>query len=91
MKSLLILAATALTTAVLSLPATAGPVGCNQGDAKASVNAAECGLSKHKTMRSSAKATHAKAYASKKHASKTKKRPTTRSGPYQGTSDEPGL
>jgi|tagenome__1003787_1003787.scaffolds.fasta_scaffold20963126_2 hypothetical protein len=90
MKSFLILAATALTTAVLSLPATAGPVGCNQGDAKASVNAAQCGLSKHKTMRSSAKATHAKASATKKQAIQTE-RPTTRSGPYQGTSDEPGL
>jgi hypothetical protein len=91
MKSFLILAATALTTAVLSLPATAATVGCDQGDPNASVNATQCGLSNQKTMRSSAKATHAKAYASKKHASKTKKRPTTRSGPYQGTSDEPGL
>lgn len=90
MKSLLILAAAALATAALSLPASAGPVGCNEGDANTSVNAAECGLSNQKTMHSSAKATHAKAYAPKKHASKMKGS-GTRSGPYQGTSDKPGL
>jgi hypothetical protein len=90
MKSFLIFTAAALTTAVLSVPATAGPVGCNQGDANASVNATECGLSKQKTMRSSSKANQAKAYAPKKHASKTKGS-GTRSGPYQGTSDKPGL
>jgi hypothetical protein len=94
MKSFLTLAATALTTAALSLPATAaGSLGCSQGDPYASINATQCGVSAgQKTMRSSsAKATKAKAYAPKKHASKTKQRPTTRSGPYQGTSDEPGL
>lgn len=95
MKSFLILAATALTTAALSLPATAaGSLGCSEGDPYASINATQCGVSAgQKTMRSSgAKATKAKAYAPKKHVSKTKGSGSgTRSGPYQGTSDKPGL
>jgi hypothetical protein len=86
MKSFLIVAAAALTTAGLSLPATAGTVGCSEGAANASINATQCGLSKQKTMHSSSsKATKAKASAPKKQAKKPQ------SQYWQGPSDAPRL
>ena len=92
MKTLFVLTAAALTTALLSLPATAATVGCDQGaPTSESVNATECGLSSQKAVRSShAKATKSKAYASKKQASKAKK-PAMRSRQSPSTSDAPRI
>jgi len=92
MKTLFVLTTAALTTAFLSLPATAATVGCDQGaPTSESVNATECGLSSQKAVRSShAKATKSKAYASKKQASKAKK-PAMRSRQSPSTTDDPRI
>jgi hypothetical protein len=47
MKALLTLTAAALTTAALSLPAAASTIGCDQGDANASLNLRQCGVFNH--------------------------------------------
>jgi hypothetical protein len=79
MKILLTLAAAALTTAALSLPASAGAIGCDEGSPNGSYKATDCSASYQRDVQLFAPApgaSHSFAYAPRR----ASDRPARRSG-----------